>query len=362
PPVASVNTTRIQTKTLSLAGNLDTSGIAPANGNVAPPQAGSFVDVSLTGQQAVYDSNGIQYDTTLRFVHQSAGPPDQWQAYVIGMARSDDNSKSATFTGQPITELNPVKLGTPFDPAAAAPVFGAGAAPPNPLVFDNLGTAGVPQVGLPTGGGTLNVKLTPDLFTGTNAASAFTQADNATATTRLVLNQLNLNPNSAVGDTTSITLSGANALFATGAAAGHDKLNATLTLTKTQNASVSGALTDPAGTVLPLATQGVGYNAATTVVTFPPPPNGGTAATAVANVVLGKVVSITITNPGSGYFDPPPPVATISDPSGGAGAVAPTVLVQYEKWQAALTSLTDASTGAAITAPPVSAAAPYVLG
>src|SRR5581483_8120156 len=101
------------------------------------------------------------------------------------------------------------------------------------------GIAGVPQVGLPPGGGNLTVQLTPDVFSGTAAASAFTQADNATASTRLVLNQLNLNPSSPVGDTTSITLSGANALFASGAAPGHDKFNATLTLTKIQNASLS---------------------------------------------------------------------------------------------------------------------------
>src|SRR5258705_114505 len=76
PPVTSVNTTRIPTKTLTLSGNLDTQGLAPVNSNVAPPAPGSFVDVSLTGQHALFDSNGIQYDTTLRFVHQSAGPPD----------------------------------------------------------------------------------------------------------------------------------------------------------------------------------------------------------------------------------------------------------------------------------------------
>src|SRR6185312_2222002 len=173
PPVASVNTTRIQTKTLSLAGNLDTSGIAPANGNVAPPNAGSFVDVSLDGQNAVFDSNGHQYDTTVRFVHQSAS---KWQAYLVSMTRTDDPSQSATFNAQAISATNPVAIGAQFDPSVSPPFNQVGnVVPANALQFDNLGTAGVPQIALPPGGGQIAVNVDANQITNAASASAFTQ-------------------------------------------------------------------------------------------------------------------------------------------------------------------------------------------
>jgi flagellin-like hook-associated protein FlgL len=378
-PVTSLNTTRIPTKTLGLAGNLDTNGIVPANTNGIPPVAGSFTDVSLSGPNAVMDSSGHQYDTTVRFVHQSAGPPNQWQAYLVSMTRSDDPSQSATFNGQPISQTNPVAIGKPFDPSVVAPLapfnqVGNGT-PGNTLQFSSTAIAGVPQIGLPPGGGTITVNVDANQITNAASASAFTQVDNATKANRIVLNQLNLDPSTPVGDTATVTLNGTSALFATGATAGHDKLNATITLTKTQAkdpvGGLDGALTPavppatrPTATVIPLAVQGAGYNPATTIVTFTPPPPGGTAPTAVANVNgAGQVVSITITSAGSGYFDPPPPVATITDTSGaGAGAIAPPMSVRYETWQATLTSLTDASTGAGVTLQPITPATPYVIG
>src|SRR6185312_15798009 len=72
----------------------------------------------------------------------------------------------------------------------------------------------------------------------------------------------------------------------------------------TGSATAGNGSLAPAGTVIsiPAANQGNAYTSAT--VTIPAPPAGGAQASATAQVVAGKVVSITITNPGSGYTAP----------------------------------------------------------
>lgn len=77
----------------------------------------------------------------------------------------------------------------------------------------------------------------------------------------------------------------------------------------------------------PVTTQGSGYTTAPPV-TFPAPPTGGTQATGIAvlgtGVNAGKVVSITITNPGEGYSGSVAAPTIGAPPAGGVQAVAGT--------------------------------------
>lgn len=78
-------------------------------------------------------------------------------------------------------------------------------------------------------------------------------------------------------------------------------------------------------TSLTLTTGGSGYaNApsAPPAVTIAAPPSDGTQATAVATVTGGIVVSLTLTNPGSGYTAAPA-VTIAAPPTGGTQATAP---------------------------------------
>jgi phage tail sheath protein FI len=77
----------------------------------------------------------------------------------------------------------------------------------------------------------------------------------------------------------------------------------------------------------PITTQGAGYTIAPPV-TFPAPPTGGVQATGIAVLGTGgdagKVVSITITNPGEGYTGTVAAPTIGAPPSGGVQAVAGT--------------------------------------
>lgn len=72
-----------------------------------------------------------------------------------------------------------------------------------------------------------------------------------------------------------------------------------------------------------LTSQGTGYLASTTTVTFSAPPAGGKAAKGVAQVVSGKVSAIVVTDPGYGYTGGVP---TITIGGAGTGAVATATL------------------------------------
>src|SRR5262249_47754018 len=124
---------------------------------------------------------------------------------------------------------------------------------------------------LPSGGGQISVNVDANAITNTTSASSVGQTDNATPTTQIVLNQYNLDPSAPVGTSTTVTLSGATALFASGATAGSDKLNATIQLVKVQAADPTNnlpelwqaqvtSLTD-ASTGLPVAQATSGANA-----------------------------------------------------------------------------------------------------
>ncbi|MDR6954120.1 phage tail sheath protein FI [Ancylobacter sp. 3268] len=75
------------------------------------------------------------------------------------------------------------------------------------------------------------------------------------------------------------------------------------------------------GIKITLGAGGTGYTVAPTVV-IEAPPTGGVQATATATVAAGAVTGITVTNPGSGYINPP----AVSFSGAGTGAVATAVL------------------------------------
>ena len=86
-------------------------------------------------------------------------------------------------------------------------------------------------------------------------------------------------------------------------------INATASVTVGQGAA--------AGTIVSVSVVNRGANySQTPLVTIAPPPNGGVQATATANVFGGRIRSIDIRNPGSGY-DSMIPNITITNPGSG---------------------------------------------
>ena len=145
--------------------------------------------------------------TTVRFVHQSA---TSWQAYLV--------KDGAHGRQQPVrAELQrPADLRSQPGRARQAVQPGGGRAAVQSASTTRRhrriccsstirGRRAYRRSRYPRAAATIKINVDANTITNTAGASGFTQADNATPTTQIVLNQLNLDPTTPLGDTTSIT-------------------------------------------------------------------------------------------------------------------------------------------------------------